>query len=133
MNEYKFQFFKFHGATQHQVSCRAPREGRSSSEEEETYQQSIEGDESENLTLCLSNDDDIDKSGSEEVTSSGPPALDLALTLRMICLLWSEEVTFLKRKNKCVHIEVMLPLEKKRNLILALTRGLYYFQNSSFL
>ena len=41
-----------------EAACRASREGRSSSEDGETYQQSMEEDESENLTLVLSNDDD---------------------------------------------------------------------------
>jgi len=51
-----------------EASCRAPREGLSSSEEGETYQQSMEEDESENLKLVQSNDDDdIGESGSEEV------------------------------------------------------------------
>ena len=66
-----------------EVSCRAPREGQSSSEEGETYQQSMEEDESENLTLVLSNDDDdVGESGSEEVRFPSTPAVNLALTPR---------------------------------------------------
>jgi len=58
------------------ASCRASKEG-------ETYQQSMEEDESENLTLVLSNDDDdVDESGSEEVRFPSPPAVNLALTPR---------------------------------------------------
>ena len=65
-----------------EVSCRAPREGQSSSEEGKTYQQSIEEDESENLTLVLSNDDDdVGESGSEEVRFPSTP-VNLALTPR---------------------------------------------------
>jgi len=63
-----------------EVSCRAPREGQSSSEEGE---QNMEEDESENLTLVLSNDDDdVGESGSEEVRFPSTPAVNLAHTPR---------------------------------------------------
>ena len=66
-----------------EAACRASREGRSSSEDGETYQQSMEEDESENLTLVLSNDDDdVGESGSEEVRFPSTPAVNLALTPR---------------------------------------------------
>ena len=43
----------------------------------------MEEDESENLTLVLSNDDDdVGESGSEEVRFPSPPAVNLALTPR---------------------------------------------------
>ena len=66
-----------------EAACRASREGRSSSEDGETYQQSMEEDESENLTLVLSNDDDeVGESESEEVRFPNPPAVNLAFTPR---------------------------------------------------